>query len=48
MKAKICKLKCKKCGHEWVPRQSDVRLCPKCKTYKWDVENSKNGKAGLM
>jgi uncharacterized OB-fold protein len=30
-------LSCKKCGHKWVPRQEDVRQCPKCKTAKWDV-----------
>lgn len=31
-------LKCQKCGHRWQPRQVEVRQCPKCKTYKWDVK----------
>jgi len=30
-------LTCKRCGHEWVPRQVDVRICPKCKSPYWDV-----------
>ena len=30
-------IKCKRCGHEWVPRQVDVRICPKCKSALWDV-----------
>ena len=38
MEITIKKLKCMRCGHEWVPRTSDVRLCPKCKTPFWDVE----------
>jgi len=38
MEIKIKKLKCEKCGHEWIPRTSDVRLCPKCKTPFWDVK----------
>ena len=32
MKLLIKKLKCQKCGHRWIPRQEDVRQCPKCKT----------------
>ena len=32
----ILKLKCQKCGHEWAPRQADVRICPNCKTTYWD------------
>ncbi len=45
MKIKIRKLKCLKCQHEWMPRTSDVRQCPKCKTAYWDskkeVKNEK-------
>jgi predicted Zn-ribbon and HTH transcriptional regulator len=29
-------LTCKRCGHEWMPRMKDVRICPKCKTARWD------------
>lgn len=38
MKIKINKLICKKCNYEWVPRGTEVRLCPGCKTSYWDVE----------
>ena len=38
---KVLTLTCRKCGHEWTPRQSDVRICPKCKTAKWDVLRQK-------
>ena len=37
----IKKLCCKKCGHKWMPRQEDVRMCPKCKSVRWDREQSK-------
>lgn len=30
------KLKCMKCGWEWIPRKVDVRQCPKCKTAYWE------------
>ncbi len=35
---RIKKIKCKRksCGHEWVPRQADVRICPKCKSALFD------------
>lgn len=36
MKVDIKKLNCKRCGHTWCPRQSEVRLCPKCKSPYWD------------
>jgi len=35
---KLLKVKCKKCGHEWIPRTDDVRLCPKCHSVRWDKE----------
>lgn len=35
-KVKVEKLKCQKCGHEWVPRSDDVRQCPGCHTVWWD------------
>lgn len=40
MKLEIHKLQCKKCLHTWVPRRSEVRLCPKCKTAYWDVKRN--------
>lgn len=38
MKVKIPELKCKRCGHKWVPRKKDVRICPKCKSARWNEE----------
>jgi Zn finger protein HypA/HybF involved in hydrogenase expression len=32
------KLQCKRCGHEWIPRKKEVRICPKCSSPYWDVE----------
>lgn len=31
-------LRCERCSHEWLPRQSDTkpRVCPKCKSPYWD------------
>ena len=41
MKIRIRTLKCKRCGHEWVPRKRDVRICPRCKSAFWDEEKKK-------
>ena len=38
MKIKIRKLFCKRCGHRWVPRKKEVRICPYCKSPYWDRE----------
>jgi len=27
--------KCAKCGHEWMPRNPQLRKCPKCRTARW-------------
>jgi ribosomal protein L37AE/L43A len=27
----IMKLKCRKCGYEWLPRNREIWLCVKCK-----------------
>jgi len=31
-------LNCKRCGHSWYPKQSEIRICPKCKSPYWDKE----------
>lgn len=36
MKIKIQKIRCKRCGHHWVPRVSNVRLCPNCFSPYWN------------
>ena len=36
VKVKLPQLECKRCGHKWIPRQADVRICPKCKSARWD------------
>ena len=30
------KVKCVKCGYEWLKRQENPKCCPKCKNYKWN------------
>jgi len=42
MKIKIKKIKCLRCGHEWTPRKTDVRMCPKCKSPYFDKAKIKN------
>ena len=51
--AKICimkiklgtKLKCLRCGWEWIPRKADVKQCPnrKCHSIYWDTPKEKEG-----
>lgn len=39
----IVKLICCRCGHTWIPRNELMPIaCPRCKTFKWRKENSKN------
>jgi len=38
MKVKLTKLKCERCGHEWIPRTEEVIVCPKCKSPYWNKE----------
>ncbi len=44
MKVDIITLTCKRCGHKWVPRIPDPRICPGCKHYKWDIEKDEKPK----
>lgn len=44
MKVKLRELKCLRCGHEWLPRKIDVRICPRCKSAYWDTpKEGRNG-----
>lgn len=40
------RLKCRRCGHEWVPRKLDVRECAKCKSAYWDTPRRKEANHG--
>jgi predicted Zn-ribbon and HTH transcriptional regulator len=42
MKIKIKKLKCLRCGNEWVPRIEKVKLCPMCKSKYWNQIREEN------
>lgn len=45
---KLPRLKCRKCGWEWVPRKERVerRVCPnpECQTWLWDRPKKKKGR----
>ena len=41
MQIKVQILECKRCGHNWIPRKTEVRMCPKCKSAWWDKEKEK-------
>ncbi len=36
MKVKIVKLHCLVCGHSWHPKQTEVLICPHCKSARWN------------
>lgn len=36
MKITVHSLSCTRCGHSWVPRKPEVRVCPKCHSPYWD------------
>ncbi len=42
MQIEIQQLECKRCGHKWNPRKSEIRICPKCKSPYWDKIKNKN------
>jgi len=33
----LTRLRCKRCGHRWIPRIEIVRICPRCKSARWDT-----------
>ena len=35
---KIKEYECYRCGHTWIPRHTDVRQCPKCRSVCWDIK----------
>jgi len=34
-------MNCLRCGHKWIPRKEDVRMCPKCKSPYFDQAKKK-------
>jgi len=40
MKVRLKELECKQCGHQWIPRVGEVRMCPKCKSTYWDRDRN--------
>lgn len=41
MHLNILNLKCRRCLHKWVPRTSEVRVCPRCHSPYWDKGKGK-------
>lgn len=41
MNVTLQKLRCCRCGHGWIPRKAEVRICPKCKSPYWDRSRSR-------
>jgi uncharacterized Zn ribbon protein len=39
MNIKIQELICKRCSHNWVPRNEHVFVCPKCKSPRWNEDS---------
>ena len=39
MKIKVKAVRCKRCGHKWIPRKADVHMCPRpgCRSVLWNV-----------
>lgn len=36
MEIQLQKLECKRCSYTWIPRKTEIRICPKCKSPYWD------------
>lgn len=44
----VPKLRCSKCGHEWVQRTDHLPIvCPKCKHYDWNDWNTEEVGNGI-
>lgn len=38
---RLPKVKCKRCGWEWVPRVANPKWCPKCNSPYWNRERQR-------
>ncbi len=36
VKVKVNTITCQKCQYTWIPRTSEIRMCPKCKNVNFD------------
>lgn len=41
MKVDIKGYRCFRCGHEWLPRADNPKVCPMCKSPWWNVQRYK-------
>jgi hypothetical protein len=39
--AQIQELHCLRCGHRWIPRVKDIRICARCKSARFDTPRPK-------
>ena len=42
-KVKLPKLRCKQCGHKWIPRIPDPGVCPNCHSPYWNKPKRNKG-----
>jgi uncharacterized OB-fold protein len=40
MRIKLPTLRCRRCGHRWIPSQAIIRMCPKCKSEGWETKRT--------
>lgn len=45
---KVQTLTCQRCGHQWVPRQAERTICPKCKSKLWDTAKKKSARKRVV
>lgn len=42
MNTELIKVRCNKCGYEWIPRTDKPKACPSCKQYQEKKEKKAN------
>jgi Zn finger protein HypA/HybF involved in hydrogenase expression len=42
MKIKLPRLHCRRCGYRWIPSQTVIKICPKCKSAGWETKAKTN------
>jgi len=46
VKVRSVRMECKRCGHRWIPRGDEVRICAKCKSPYWDQARKEKAHGG--